>query len=115
MAASTSGRILLGGRREGFQGEMPGLLEEAVFAVENGQPLYLAGGFGGITFDIAVALGVYDGKWLPPVTNSSDTDERIRRGLARLTEAAKTSGGKSLANGLTQEDNLCLAPARSPR
>lgn len=38
-----------------------GLLEEALYALEAGQPLHLAGGFGGITHDIALRLGVDDG------------------------------------------------------
>jgi hypothetical protein len=33
----------IGGKSEGFQGELPGALEEALIALEIGQPIYLAG------------------------------------------------------------------------
>jgi hypothetical protein len=37
---------------------MPGVVEELLIALEAGQPIYLAGGFGGVTSEIIVALGV---------------------------------------------------------
>nr|VFJ60361.1 MAG: hypothetical protein BECKDK2373C_GA0170839_108024 [Candidatus Kentron sp. DK] len=37
------------GKRMGFTGDWPGLVEEAIFALETDQPIYLAGGFGGVT------------------------------------------------------------------
>jgi len=109
MTGNTSGRVLIGGRREGFQGDMPGLLEEALLAVEKSQPIYLAGGFGGITLDIAVALGVDDGKSLPALPDAPTADERVVKGMARLAEAAKATGSKSLENGLTRGENQRLA------
>jgi hypothetical protein len=57
MGAKTNGRVLLGGKRHGFQGEIPGLMEEALISLDNAQPLYLAGGFGGVTADIAQGSG----------------------------------------------------------
>lgn len=114
MAGNTSGRVLIGGKREGFQGDMPGLLEEARFSVEQGQPVYVAGGFGGITWDIAVALGIDSGKWFPALPNAPAPDERVVRGISRLVEAAKATGGKSLKNGLTEEENQRLAACHRP-
>jgi len=93
---------------------MPGLLEEALFAVEQGQPVYLAGGFGGITLDVAVTLGVSDGKWLPEFPNAPAPDERIVHGMARLLEFAKATGSKSLDNGLTTAENQRLAVCHRP-
>ena len=61
MATRTRGRVLIGGKRAGFQGEIPGLMEEALISLENGHPVYLSGGFGGVTADIAKALGIDDG------------------------------------------------------
>lgn len=114
MAENTDGRILIGGRREGFQGDMPGLLEEALLAVERSQPIYLAGGFGGITLDIAVALCADDGKWLPALPDAPATDERTVNGMAQLAKAAKTTGSKSLDNGLTPKENKRLAACQRP-
>lgn len=114
MAAHTQGRVFLGGKREGFQGEMPGLLEEAIISLEQGQPIYLAAGLGGVTYDIARALCVNDGEWLPEATNVPKTDERLTQGLARLTETAKATKGHSLNNGLSKEENSRLAACHRP-
>jgi hypothetical protein len=58
----TQGRVVIGGRRHGFQGELPGLIEEVLIALEGPEPqaVYLAGGFGGVTADIVRALGIDD-------------------------------------------------------
>lgn len=42
-------RICAGGKSSGYQGYAPGVLEEALIAIRMGKPLYLLGGFGGIT------------------------------------------------------------------
>jgi len=42
------GRMIIGGKRTDFQGVMPGVLQEAILSIKNNQPLYVAGGFGGI-------------------------------------------------------------------
>ena len=42
-------RICLGGRMYGYQGDEPGVLEEAGLALNWGKPLYLLGGLGGAT------------------------------------------------------------------
>jgi hypothetical protein len=93
---------------------MPGLLEETLFAVEQGQPVYLAGGFGGITLDIAVALGISDGKWFPALPNAPAPDERTLHGISRLLEMAKAIGSRSLDNGLTPAENQRLAACHRP-
>lgn len=114
MVRATQGRVLIGGRRNGFQGDMPGVLEEALYALEAGQPLYLAGGFGGITHDIAGALGIDDGKWLPPLEPRVPADERVARGMERLMEAVRKTGGQSLENGLSAQENQRLAACYRP-
>lgn len=56
MNEDISARVLLGGQVTGFKGKYPGLLEEALFALRTGKPLYLVGGFGGCTRAIVEAL-----------------------------------------------------------
>lgn len=114
MASNTDGRVLIGGKREGFKGDMPGLLEEALFAVEQGQPVYLAGGFGGLTLDIARELGIDNGDWYPTLPGALATDERFVRGMSRLTETATATHGRSLENGLTAQENRRLAACHRP-
>ena len=42
-------RVCLGGRTDEYQGDEPGVMEEARLALRYGKPLYLMGGFGGAT------------------------------------------------------------------
>lgn len=49
-------RICAGGKHSGYQGKMPGVLEEIIIALKNKSPLYLMGGFGGVTASICNLL-----------------------------------------------------------
>lgn len=42
-------RICVGGKHTGYKGRMPGVLEEIIIAIEMNLPLFLLGGFGGVT------------------------------------------------------------------
>lgn len=114
MAVRTDGRVLIGGKRHGFQGIFPGLMEEALLTLEADKPLYLAGGFGGVTADIAQALGVDDCAWLPRHTDASSDDSRLVEGRNRLAAFAAGSTWKGLNNGLSDEENRRLAASHRP-
>ena len=114
MAENTDGRIFIGGRREGFQGDLPGLVEEAVIALETGQPVYLAGGFGGVTMDIIKALGVDDGTWFPQKPDAPATDDRLTKGLGMLTDIKEDANWVGLQNWLSDEENRKLAATHRP-
>lgn len=114
MTEHTHGRVFVGGKRVGFQGKMPGLLEEAILSVEQQQPIYLAGGLGGITYDIAKALDVNTGEWFPEVASAPPFDERTAEGLSRLRKSVKATGRSSLNNGLSAEENRQLAACHRP-
>lgn len=114
MAGNTDGRIFIGGRREGFQGDLPGLVEEAVIALKAGQPIYLAGGFGGVTIDIIQALGVDDGTWFPQKPDAPAPDERLTRGLGLLADIKEDANWAGLQNGLSDEENRKLAATHRP-
>ena len=49
-------RICLGGKESKFSGRYPGILEEALFALEDEQPLYLAGFLGGAAASVGRAV-----------------------------------------------------------
>jgi hypothetical protein len=49
-------RICLGGKTRGYQGRLPGIVEEALLALEANQPVYLSAIFGGATADTINAL-----------------------------------------------------------
>jgi SLOG cluster2 len=46
LTRETDARVLIGGKERDYKGAMPGVLEEALLAIEADQPLYLVGGFG---------------------------------------------------------------------
>ena len=89
-------RILLGGRTEGYKGRMPGIAEEALLSLEAGQPVFLLGGFGGATRDIAEALHLAP-SW-----------EGSRKQWAGRSEFTGF-GAESLHNNLSHEENRALA------
>lgn len=109
MARHTNGRIFIGGKRKGFQGNLPGLVEESLLALDADQPIYLAGGFGGVTADIIHALGIDDGSWLIQRPDAAPPDERLLKGLAMLADIPKRNNWQGLQNGLTEEENRKLA------
>ena len=114
MSQNTTGRIFIGGKRRGFQGHLPGIVEESLIALEVHQPIYLAGGFGGVTGDIIRALAVDDGSWLPDGPDSASADERFLRGLDMLTAIQKRKDWPGTENGLTDEENRKLAASHRP-
>jgi len=92
----THARIVLGGRVEGFMGAMPGIAQEALLSLQTRQPLFLIGGFGGCTRDVAETLGLAS-PWVgsrPPWAGR------------KAFEAFK---GIDLNNGLNREENTTLA------
>jgi hypothetical protein len=113
MRDNQNGRVFIGGRRKGFDGSIPGLMEEAVFAAEAGQPMYFASGFGGITVDLASLFGANDGLWLPPI-EVVDVDPRVELGAERIREVVGRSAWPGLQNGLTEEENHRLALSHRP-
>lgn len=113
MTAQSAGRILIGGKREGFQGAMPGVLEEAILAVEARQPIYIAGGFGGVAWDMASAVG-FGPSGLLPFLASLTPDKRLVTGLEALKKALDDTSAASLDNGLSKDENGQLATAYRP-
>lgn len=114
-------RLCLGGRRSGFAGRYPGVIEEAFLAVTDKKPLYLASFLGGATEQVVDAI---EGKQMtddfchstslqdlykaPPVKESDGATrgDRIIDRAAVWGKFAET-GRKELAatNGLTVEEN----------
>jgi hypothetical protein len=94
MASETDARIVLGGRTAGFKGRFPGIAEEALIQLERKAPLYVLGGFGGCSLDIAAALGL-----------SSVNGEPSWEGLEYFTSRRP----EHLRNGLGLEENVTLA------
>lgn len=96
MHGETDARVVMGGRVEGFRGRMPGIAEETLLSLQSGQPVYLLGGFGGCTRDIAETIGLVDA-W---------AGSRSAWPSRRLFELY---GPDDLNNGLSAEENRVLA------
>ncbi len=109
-------RICAGGRHFGYKGRMPGVLEEIVIAIEMKRPLFLLGGFGGVTTSVCKLI---QNNILPQeltqdwqIQNNSGYKELLDFCLSRdsqysvdynsLTEILKNA---DLNNGLSKEDN----------
>ncbi len=96
MRQETQARIVLGGRVEGYKGRMPGIAEETLLSLQAQQPVFLLGGFGGCTRDIAETIGLVD-RWV-----GSRGDWSGRSSFRRYSP-------RDLHNGLSDEDNAILA------
>lgn len=53
MAIDCNARIVVGGKKTGYLGFMPGIIEEALYTLINSKPLYIVGGFGGASQSLA--------------------------------------------------------------
>ena len=112
LASSTNARVLIGGKNSGFQGAMPGLVEEMLYSIRSCQPVFLAGGFGGITSDILKVVCPEHVEWFPE--RKSALEERTTTGLALLQDAFIAEEWSNDLNGLTDEENALLAATYRP-
>jgi hypothetical protein len=98
----TDARVLIGGKEAGYQGTAPGIGEEALLAIRAGQPIYVAGGFGGASATVAQAVCESDDRWPPRDDAGGDWVDAIREAIAE-------TGWLLASNGLSQQENLQLA------
>jgi hypothetical protein len=112
-------RISAGGRLTGYKGWMPGVLEEIAIAVELARPVFLIGGFGGVTRSVCRLIT----EKAVPQELSIDWQLRNNPGLREMTEFAAARGvdfeglyaralnlvmNAELRNGLSPEENARL-------
>lgn len=114
MADNVNSRILVGGQLRGFRGAMPGVLEEAILAVERDQPVYMSGGFGGATAAGARRLGAGSFEWLPPGVPEGEDDETVRTALDRLGAAADEGNWQTSSDALSSERRALLSASHRP-
>lgn len=112
MTRDTDARILLGGRSFGQSGRWPGVVEEAFHAVRAGQPMLVAGGFGGAAAAVASAVR---GDW--PVELTTEFQQARNPRYAELldgevgpteVELRDTLTNAALHNGLSDPENRQL-------
>lgn len=103
-------RVIVGGKLRGFQGTTPGVIEEAILSVQAGQPLYVAGGFGGAAAAVALTLGHEDTPWYP--SDLPEGADEHQAALGRLSAAANETSPP--VDGLSTEERHQLAATHRP-
>lgn len=116
MIASCDFRIYAGGRLTEYKGWMPGVLEEIIIAVEMGKPIFLIGGFGGVTRSVC---RLYREKTVPEelsfdwqVSNKRSLEEMVSFAASRgvdykcmYQEGLELIKNADLRNGLSADEN----------
>lgn len=118
MIKSSDIRISAGGKITGYSGIMPGVLEEVLIAIKEENPLYLLGGFGGITEKICKMM--LDGNmpdelnedWQKTHIHMCEDEARMfvgeNKNLPDYTEIKSLLKIKKLNNGLSDKENKIL-------
>ena len=101
---------MLGGKHTGYLGKYPGLLEEAYYTLKEEKPLFLIGGFGGISkliIDLRKGLEVKEltFEWQKEDKNNDNFRSLLENGIEvdydEILKIIKTSK----LNDLPEEDN----------
>ena len=114
MTHISDARVLVGGQLTGFKGAMPGIIEEAIYAVEARQPLYVIAGFGGAAALVAKALGIDNLQWAADGFPQRPDDKRIDDALDRLQAAAQSNGWCASSCGLDESELQQLSASYRP-
>jgi hypothetical protein len=110
ITARIDARVVVGGQLSGHQGAMPGVLEEALLSLQDGQPVYVAAGFGGAAAAVAHALGRDVPDWAP--SDFPSGADRASVGLRHLTDVA--SHALPAEDGLEDAERRQLAVTHRP-
>lgn len=107
-------RVLIGGCLTGFKGTMPGIIEEAVYAIEAEQPLYVVAGLGGAAALVAEALDIDDLDWAADGFPKRPNDGRIDESLDRLRSTAERIDWRAASCGLDNNELRQLSASSHP-
>lgn len=108
------GHIFIGGKLQGSNGPIPGLVEEAILAIEKQHPIFLVGAFGGVTKQLTrIICGDNGFDMIMMNIESNPLQEcmlpQIRKsGYFPNLDILKGISFASLHNGLTEEENKIL-------
>lgn len=127
MTGALDARVVLGGKLAGFSGRLPGIVEEALLALDAGKPVYVLGGFGGAAATLAdllsgatppgfthAAIAARDPGYagmtafLDAEVSARSLPETLRIDYAAIAERLQRLGVAGLNNGLSEADNRAL-------
>lgn len=96
--ASSTTRICAGGKLKGYEGKMPGVLEEILLAINEDKPMFLIGAFGGVVGDVCKLILSHD----VPETLTENWQISNNAGYSHLQELASSGGHGSDYEAITQ-------------
>jgi len=119
MISACDARICVAGKCTGYNGKMPGVLEEVLIALRMEKPVFIVGGFGGITASIGQVIfeGVVPDEltfeWQTQNNNEYQKDLafsllRDPSDIVEYKEIIDSLKNAKLRNGLDTEDNIRL-------
>jgi hypothetical protein len=116
-------RVAMGGKLARYTGRLPGIVEEALFALRSGHPVYLAGLLGGAARSLGKVIldkedpepifrdlpleDVYRRRGTPATQDALD-DASLDRGALEQELRSEEIRKRLLANGLTEDENRKL-------
>ena len=115
LCETTDARVILGGQLEHFQGNKPGIIEEAINSIKAEQPLYVVGGFGGAAALVAKTLEIDSFGWAPTNFPIRPNDERIDKSIHELRSAFDKSDVSIRCCGLDELDLRKLSTTHRPK
>lgn len=110
-------RICAGGKKSGYKGKLPGVIEEILISIQEKRPIFLLGGFGGVTqsvcklIETGVTSEVFSEKWQKD--NNSNYQEILQLyensgEKIDYDQIVNLIKGVDLKNGLSAEENKLL-------
>jgi hypothetical protein len=121
MSHDCNARIVIGGIPKNFKGYLPGILEETFYSLKEEKPIYLVGGFGGVTKSlIRVLCGdnpkeltnefQFDSEFFINFRNFCQGKSTVNFDYNFLVDYFQKHSIESIAkhNGLTTEENYIL-------
>jgi hypothetical protein len=106
-------RIALGGKMgilvepaDGFEGKMPGVVEEAILTIANKKPFIALAAFGGATRDIAIKLGILSTTEATPRGEQAPSYFDGLSELAAVAASAVPAKYKARLSSMAREDRM---------
>ena len=102
VSSSTAARVVGGGKRAGYLGSEPGVIEEARLSAAAGAQLYIAGGYGGAAAALLSTVDASLFEWAPPGFPLDVANDDVVAALERFSRVFSQAKQNSLDSRETQ-------------